>query len=141
MKTTNIISQISAIKHSANAFIMAELAAHNVYGLVPSHGDILMVLFYHQDVTMNKLAEAVHRSKPTVTVLVRKLEELELVYRERSSEDGRSMKVALTAHGKSFKKIFDHVSVRVNEQLLQGLSDEDITQLEALLSRVRTNMC
>lgn len=140
MKTSNVISQISKIKEQANAYIMDELRKNDISGLVPSHGDILMVLFHQEDVTMKMLADKIHRTKPTVTVLVNKLVALGLVKKEESEEDARVSYVRLTDKGRGFQDVFYNISLHLAARLFQGFSDNEQKQLENLLGRVLENM-
>ena len=60
-------------------WLRGELAAAGLSGIVPSHGDVLALLFMKGEATMHELAAFAHRTKPTTTVLVDKLEEMGLV--------------------------------------------------------------
>ena len=77
-----ILSLISKIHEKGNRFIIEELKNNGVEGLVPSHGDILVCLYKNNKMTMKDIANCIHRTKPTVTVLVDKLEKLEYLKRE-----------------------------------------------------------
>jgi MarR family transcriptional regulator, organic hydroperoxide resistance regulator len=140
MKTTKAISTISKIKEHANSFILQSLAQHGVYGLVPSHGDILVVLFHRQSLTMKDIADIIHRTKPTVTVLVTKLVDLGLVKKEQSSEDARVSYVELTNKGKEFKEVFETISLELTQKLFQGFSESEQKKLEMYLDRIYTNI-
>ena len=89
MKQRNTIFLISKIRENANKFILADLAQHGITNLAPSHGDILACLYQKERVTMKEIADAIHRTKPTVTVLVNKLAELGLVRKAQAAEDSR----------------------------------------------------
>ena len=140
MKKTKAISTISKIKEHANSFVMQSLAQHGVHGLVPSHGDILVVLFHRQKVTMRDIADTIHRTKPTVTVLVAKLVDLGLVKKEQSPEDARVSYVELTNKGKEFKEVFEDISLELTQKLFQGFSEVEQKELEAYLDRVYSNI-
>jgi Transcriptional regulators len=140
MKKTKAISTISKIKEHANSFVMQSLAQHGVHGLVPSHGDILVVLFHRQKVTMRDIADTIHRTKPTVTVLVAKLVDLGLVKKEQSLEDARVSYVELTNKGKEFKEVFEDISLELTQKLFQGFSEVEQKELEAYLDRVYSNI-
>jgi Transcriptional regulators len=140
MKKTKAISTISKIKEHANSFIMQSLVQHGVHGLVPSHGDILVVLFHRQKATMKDIADTIHRTKPTVTVLVAKLVDLRLVKKEQSPEDARVSYVELTNKGKEFKEVFEDISLELTQKLFQGFSEIEQKKLEAYLDRVYSNI-
>ena len=105
MKQRNTIFLISKIRENANKFILADLAQHGITNLAPSHGDILACLYQKERVTMKEIADAIHRTKPTVTVLVNKLAELGLVRKAQAAEDSRVIYAELTCKGKELQKI------------------------------------
>ena len=64
-------SLISKIHEKGNRFITEQLNASGTEGLVPSHGDILAVLYFNGKSTMKDIADKIHRTRPTVTVLLK----------------------------------------------------------------------
>jgi DNA-binding MarR family transcriptional regulator len=58
----------------------------------------------HPRVTLGELAELLHLHPGTVTGIVRHLEELGLITRERSSEDVRRMHLTVTAAGRALDR-------------------------------------
>jgi len=140
MKSTEVIFLISKIRARADAFILQELAQHKIAGLAPSHGDILCYLYQNGPMTMTAIAHTIHRTKPTVTVLVNKLVKLGMVKKVASPEDSRSVFVELTAKGKSFKPVFASVSRALTEKVCAGLSGEESESLEAGLKKLLANL-
>ncbi|MEK4433644.1 MULTISPECIES: MarR family winged helix-turn-helix transcriptional regulator [Paenibacillus] len=116
-----------------NKRIVQELEQHDVTGIVPSHGDILMFLYREDSLSIKTLAERVHRTQPTVTVLVNKLEKLGYVERSKSAEDSRVTLIRLTEQGRQLKPIFEQVSETIQEMVYGGMTDEQAEQLESLL--------
>lgn len=127
-------AQISKIREEANQFIITELKEHGVEGLVPSHGDIFYHLFFEERCTMNDLAEKIHRTRPTVTILVNKLEACGYVERAKSETDGRVTYVTLTDSGRTLEPAFREISEKLNTIVYGDLSDEDATFFEELLT-------
>jgi MarR family transcriptional regulator, organic hydroperoxide resistance regulator len=140
MKQGNLIALVSRIKERANCLIIRELAAHGIEGLVPSHGDILTLLFRGGDFTMNELAEKIHRTKPTVTVLINKMAELGYVVREKSQQDSRVTYIRLTEKGLALQPAFAEISAKLNAAVYKGLSADEAGVLESLLEKVRGNL-
>lgn len=131
-----ILSLISKIHEKGNRFIIEELKNNGAEGLVPSHGDILVCLYKNGKMTMKDIANSIHRTKPTVTVLVDKLEKLGYLKREASDEDSRSTNIVLTQKGKDFQATFEKISKNLNEMLYKNLSDKEIEILEELLKKI-----
>ncbi len=131
-----ILSLISKIHEKGNRFIIEELKNNGVEGLVPSHGDILVCLYKNNKMTMKDIADCIHRTKPTVTVLVDKLEKLGYLKRAASDKDSRSTYVILTQKGEDFKATFDKISNNLNKMLNKNLSENEVKLLEELLKKM-----
>ena len=131
-----LLSLVSKIHEKGNRFIIEELKNNGAEGLVPSHGDILVCLYKNGKMTMKDIANSIHRTKPTVTVLVDKLEKLGYIKREASDEDNRSTNIVLTQKGEDFKVIFEKISNELNKMLYKNLSPEESELIEKLLRKV-----
>ena len=131
-----ILSLISKIHEKGNRFIIDELKNNGAEGLVPSHGDILVCLYKNGKMTMKDIANCINRTKPTVTVLVDKLEKLGYLKREVSEKDSRYTNIVLTQKGEYFKPTFEKISKDLNEMLLKNLSENEVKLLEELLQKV-----
>lgn len=130
------LALISRIHEKGNRFITEQLKKNGIEGLVPSHGDILAVLYKHKKSTMKDIADKIHRTKPTVTVLADKLEKQGLVKREKSSEDNRITYIVLTEKGESFRVLFEKISKELNTMLYKNLTNEESEILEKLLEKM-----
>lgn len=140
MKKGNALSLISRIREKANKFIVRELENHGIKGIVPSHGDILVLLFNGEKYTMKELADRINRTKPTVTVLIDKLEEYGYVEREKSRTDSRVTYIKLTGKGIELKPVFDDISKKVDTLLYGGLTDGEAENFEKLLHKASSRL-
>lgn len=131
-----LLSLISKIHEKGNRFIIDALKENGAEGLVPSHGDILACLYTNDKMTMKDIADKIHRTRPTVTVLIDKLEKLGYVKREASDSDSRYTHIVLTKKGKDFKHVFETISNSLNEMLYKNLSEKESEMLENLLKKV-----
>jgi DNA-binding MarR family transcriptional regulator len=134
------LSLISKINETGNKFILEKLKENNVKGLVPSHGDILICLYNNDRITMKDIAQKINKTRPTVTVLIDKLEKLGFVKREISNTDNRYTYISLTQKGKEFKTLFIKISEELNNRLYKNLSDKDAEIFEKILEKIITNM-
>jgi len=132
----NLLFLISKIYEKGNRFIVDELKSNGAEGLVPSHGDILVCLYEQDKMTMKDIADRIHRTRPTVTVLIDKLEKLGYLKREVSQEDSRYTYITLTKKGQDFKPIFEKISEALNNLLYKNLSEEESDILENLLQKI-----
>lgn len=85
---------------------------------------------------MTRIAEAIHRKKPTVTILVNKLESLNLIQKESSLEDKREFMISLTKKGKSFRKVALKISSKVFSLKLWGVEPEESERLFQILEKI-----
>ncbi|PYE42402.1 DNA-binding MarR family transcriptional regulator [Paenibacillus barcinonensis] len=132
----NAFAMIARIRDHVNKRIVHELEQHEVTGIVPSHGDVLMFLYREETLSIKMLAERVQRTQPTVTVLVNKLEKLGYVERSKSADDSRVTMIRLTEQGKRLEPVFREVSDQINQIIYADLSEEQSEQLEKLLSMI-----
>jgi DNA-binding MarR family transcriptional regulator len=140
MKTKNVIALTSRITEKAHKLIVRELQAHGVEGVVPSHGDILMNLLNGEKYTMKELAEKIHRTKPTLTVLIDKLVDFGYVRKTKSGEDSRVTFVELTEKGLGLKPSFDEISQKLIAIVYKDFSEQEAEYLEAMLGKIYRNL-
>ena len=132
----NLLSLISKIHEKGNRLVTEELEKNGLIGLMPSHGDILFCLYQKNKMTMKEIADKIHRTKPTVTVLVDKLENLGYLKRENSKEDCRYKYIVLTPKGQDFEPLFKQISKILNDNLYKNLSNQEGKKLESLLKKI-----
>jgi MarR family transcriptional regulator, organic hydroperoxide resistance regulator len=133
MSRGNAIALISRIREKANRLIVSELEDHGIRGIVPSHGDILNVLFREERSTMNELAKKIHRTKPNVTILIDKLVEYGYVKKEKSTTDNRVTYISLTDKGESLRPVFLSISTKLNKIVYGKIPAEEADAFEAML--------
>ena len=131
---------VATIHESSHRWLSAELASAGLRGLAPSHGDVLAYLFEHGEATMHELADFAHRTRPTMTVLVDKMEELGLVTRRKSESDTRSQIVSLTTKGESLRPVFEDISRRFIATLYAGISEKEALVAEKTLLKILSNI-
>ena len=132
----NLLALVSKIHEKGNRFIVEQLKKNGADGLVPSHGDILVCLYEQDKMTMKDIADKIHRTRPTVTVLVDKLEKLGYIKREISQEDSRYTYIVLTKKGQDFKPIFEKISEDLNNLLYKNLTEQESNILDNLLQKI-----
>lgn len=132
----NLLALVSKIHEKGNRFIIEQLKKNGADGLAPSHGDILVCLYEQDKMTMKDIADKIHRTRPTVTVLVDKLEKLGYIKREISQEDSRYTYIVLTKKGQDFKLIFEKISEDLNNLLYKNLTEQESNILDNLLQKI-----
>lgn len=64
---------------------------------------VMLVLWEHQRLTMKELGSLLYLDNGTLTPLIRRLIQADLVVKERSAEDERKVYISLTAKGEELK--------------------------------------
>ena len=136
----NAIMLVGRINALSNRWLTGELAAAGMAGVVPSHGDVLACLFRNGPTAMHDLAAFSHRTRPTTTVLVDKLEQMGLVRRERSDNDARQTVVALTDAGEALRGKFESISRRLVRLVYSPLEKDEAEIFEGLLGKILANL-
>ena len=85
---------------------------------------------------LTELAAAMKLTKPTITVLVDKLIEKELIYKVQSDADRRSTHLHLTERGKLINQMHEYAHRRIVEQIEKKIDEDEMAQLMALLEKI-----
>ena len=88
-------------------------------------------------VTQLDLVRATHLRAPTVSVMLRGFEEEGIVERRPDEQDGRAMRVYLTDKGRELDRCNIQRIRRMDDAVLQVLSEEEQNELMRLLGRIR----
>lgn len=104
--------------------------------LAPTHGEILYLLNQNGSMAMGELALGINRDKSTITSLIKKLENLNLVKRDQSKDDRRKIIITLTEKGKKLKKPLTNGYEKMIKIVGQNLSGKDESQLTAILKKI-----
>lgn len=131
---------MSRIKEKADRLIVRELVARGIEGIVPSHGEILVRLFDGQENTMKDLAENIHRTKPTVTILVDKLVGHGYVIKEKSVADNRVTFIKLTDKGRALEPAFREISAKLNELVYSAMTAQEAAAFERALVAINRGL-
>ena len=105
-------------------------------------GKILTVLWQKEDgrATATDIALASGLANNTLTSMIKKLEDQELVTVKPCTQDKRRKFVRLTELGWAQKEIGDRVSKELGEIFYQGFSDQEIREFEAYQERIISNL-
>jgi DNA-binding MarR family transcriptional regulator len=95
-----VTSALIAIRRIVRAAEFAARDLSKVAGLTPSQMVVLQLIGRDGELTAGALAEAARLSQATVTALLDRLEDKELILRRRSPQDRRRVVVALTEAGR-----------------------------------------
>ncbi|GAB4278961.1 MAG: hypothetical protein Kow0056_11740 [Coriobacteriia bacterium] len=105
-------------------------------GTHPGQAVLLWVLSKNDGSTQSELAEVLCVSKPTVSVMLTKLEEAGLIERRPDDDDRRVRRIWLTEAGRALNEELHGVYADVVEATIGGLPEEDQAELLRLLAEV-----
>ena len=105
-------------------------------GITPSQINALLVLYFHDDLTMGRLSSEIYLAESAATRLVNRLVNLNLVKRFGDEKDRRVVRVALTSYGRELARlVFERRSYRFNN-LAQNLGETERENLIISLQAV-----
>lgn len=101
---------------------------------------LLARLWLGDGITQMQLCEHLKCEPPTVTNMVKSLEQNGFIYRKRDEQDARVMRIFLTDKGKELEKPVDCKWKQQQEKLLHSMSPEDLLLLRQLMKRLEKNL-
>ncbi len=101
---------------------------------------VLIELWERDGLRGGELASRLGVEPPTVTKMLRRLENCGLLARRQDPEDARSFQVFLTEEGRSLEDPVTRCWEKIEEKTLSGLDKEEREQLHRLLLKVRANL-
>ncbi len=94
----------------------------------------MMVLWEHEVMSVKQLGERLYLDSGTITPVVKRLEALGYVKRQRSIEDERSVNVHLTEVGRQLKEEASSIPLKMSESL--NLTAEEAAMLYRILYKI-----
>lgn len=101
---------------------------------------LLARLWLGDGVTQMQLCEHLKCEPPTVTNMVKSLEQNGFIYRKRDEQDARIMRIYLTDKGKELEKPVDFKWKQQQEKLLHSILPEERLILRELMKRMERNL-
>jgi DNA-binding MarR family transcriptional regulator len=98
----------------------------------------LVALYEEADQTVGKLGEKLFLDSSTLTPLLKRLEAMGVVTRQRDPQDERQVRINLTAQGRALRE--RGRAVRVSMQRATGLAPEEQRHLREEMVRLRRNL-
>jgi MarR family transcriptional regulator, organic hydroperoxide resistance regulator len=102
--------------------------------------NLLSRLWIGDGVTQMQLSEHLKCEPPTVTNMVKSLEQNGFIYRKRDEHDARVMRIYLTDKGKELEKPVEFKWKQQQEKLLHSILPEERLILRELMKRMERNL-
>ncbi len=109
-------------------------------GAHPGQAFSLWVLSKNDGISQTELADVLHVSRPTVTIMVKKMESAGLIERRPDAHDNRVVRLHVTDAGRALQADLHAVHESMVADTITPLADEDQLELERLLGLVQDNI-
>jgi DNA-binding MarR family transcriptional regulator len=134
-KTTGyLLAQVCRAHHGRARALLDEI------GLYRGQQFVLCALWKEEGLTHSELADHLHVHPATVTNALKRMERTGFLERRPDAEDQRVSRVYLTDAGREIRGSVERVWTELEEQTIEGFSDEERDVLERLLERVYENL-
>lgn len=131
---------ITKIKQLQGRIFEKLLTAHGISEFNGAQGRILFVLWETDGIPISELARRTGLAKTTLTSMLDRMEQKELITRVYSPADRRTVKIRLTKKASKLQEHYEQVSDEMNQIFYRGFCDEEIFALEAGLRKVLANL-
>ena len=101
---------------------------------------IIICLAHGDGITQLDLVKKTHLSPPTVSITVKKLENMGYISKVSDAEDQRAVRVYLTDKGRQLDNSARNAVHNINNILMQGITPEQTELLTQLLGHMRDNL-
>ncbi len=110
------------------------------YGLTPFHYLVLCCLWEEDGLSTSGIADKLKQLGATLTGVVDRMEERNLVYRERDSEDRRIIRIWLTDEGKKLMHILPSIGAETIQKATSKISETEQEAVLKLLDQIIHNL-
>ncbi len=108
--------------------------------LYAGQDNLLYRLWLGDGITQMQLCEHLKCEPPTVTNMVKTLEQNGFIYRKKDGADARVMRIFLTEEGRALERPVEMKWKELREKLLQGISEDDRLVLRTLMQQMESNL-
>lgn len=131
---------ISKIKAIGGRRFDKILQSKNIDAFNGAQGKILYVLWEFGSMTATEISKRTGLAKTTLTTMLSRMCDQQLITFKESSSDKRSTIVSLTEKVNEMKEQYDAVTEEIEDIYYKGFSDEEIQQFEGFLKRILANL-
>lgn len=110
------------------------------YVITPPQWGVLSLLYEHDGQTIGTLSQQRAIDAPTMTGIVKRLEQNGVVERKHDREDRRVVKVYLTDEGRDIMRYLPGAAIEFSKIMAQGFSEAEQRELLTKLQRIIFNV-
>ena len=118
---------------------MSEIGIEPLTGM---QGRIVGYLGHHQDqdVFQRDIEEEFQIRRSTATGILKLMEKNGMIGKESVPEDARLKRLKVTARGMEYAERMQQGILKMEEQLISGLTDEEVRLFESILAKISQNI-
>ena len=131
---------ISRIKQINTRLLNKLLAQKNITAFNGEQGRILHVLWENDGISNQELSKKSGLAMSSLTTMLERMEEKNLLTRKGCSKDKRRCLLFLTEHANSLKKEYDEISEKMTRLFFEGISEVERLAFEKTLENVLHNL-
>lgn len=128
--------------HEISRLTGARVRGANIEGVMSQHGArlVLSALARNDGASQREIVGMTHLRPPTVSVILRKMQDEEIVELFKNPEDKRELRARLTQKGREIDRCGLEKIRQTDELALEGLSEDERATLMTLLGKIRENL-
>ena len=129
-----LLAQFAQAYRTLSDTFMEQITMHR------AQATVLCKLFLQDGMTQSEIAHQLAVQGATVTDMLQRMEENNLVKRRRDDEDNRLVRVYLTEEGRQKERRVAEQFLKLESQIFEGFDEHERVQLRQLLKRLLTNI-
>lgn len=131
---------ITQIKQIGGRIFEKILSEENIDEFNGAQGKILYVLWQTDRISIAELATQAGLANTTLTSMLDRMAEADLIMRVPDEADRRKNLIVLTEKARGLQEKYEQVSRRMNEIYYKGFTEQEIIQLEKQLTIILKNL-
>jgi DNA-binding MarR family transcriptional regulator len=137
---SQFVDAVITARQAIKSFFMPRIKELHGHEITYEMFQVLNVLWRKSDVNQQEIANAIQKSKASLTPLIDNLVKINLVTRTEDSADRRNKIISLTEAGRLYQQKFEPMMAEFYSLFKGDLSDEKIQELTSLLLSVSNNV-
>ncbi|MBP6126196.1 MAG: MarR family transcriptional regulator [Leptotrichiaceae bacterium] len=131
---------ISRIRQINGRIMNKILSEKNISAFNGEQGRILHVLWEEDGISIKELSFKTGLAVSTLTKMIDRMEEANLIKRIPDKKDRRKILIKLTEYTNSLKGVYDEISQKMTDYSYDGFSENEIETMERLLKKMLNNV-
>jgi DNA-binding MarR family transcriptional regulator len=123
--------------HAHRHLMARKMSAYNVH---PAQMFCLSMIAHADGITQRDLAEKLHVARPTLTVMLHKMEKSGYIERRADENDQRYTRIYLAPAGSEIHEEVHGIMAEAIGEMTRGLTQDELRQLAGLLGKLGDSM-